>query len=86
MQIKHSQWLASDMIIEIKVPATKCHKPGRKILSYINAGPRLKRKLASDLASKQHFSMPLFLHPASLSAKKRKQKDLADFLKKAMNF
>lgn len=43
------------------------YKPGRKQLTYEDAGPQLKRKLANKLAAVQGHSTPLLVHGASIS-------------------
>ncbi|XP_050742176.1 uncharacterized protein LOC127010860 [Drosophila biarmipes] len=78
----HSRWLGSKMVIRIdKQPVTL--KTGRKKSNYEDAGPRLKRKLASELASEEAHSTSLLLHAASVSAKKSKEPEIAFLLKKA---
>lgn len=59
------------------------NKRGRRHLDYTDAGPRLKRKLASELAAEH--STPLLLHAASVSAKKSNEKQTAFVLKKAVS-
>jgi len=82
---KHAQWLASSIKIEFLKDDVPREKPGRKRLTYTEAGPRLKRKLASELANETENSMPLLLHAASVSAKKLKNDKTSLLLQKALN-
>jgi len=45
---------------------------GRPRLPYSDAGSRLKRKIAMDLANIEEYNTSLRVHAASISAKKKK--------------
>lgn len=80
---RHSKWIAGNIVIEIDEPYVSPDKIGRPSLTYENAGSRLKRKLASELALETEHSTPLLIHAATVSAKKSKDGDMAFVLKKS---
>ncbi|XP_039150315.1 uncharacterized protein LOC120285016 [Drosophila simulans] len=57
---------------------------GRRNLSYQNAGERLKRKLASNLASESDHDTSLLIHAATVSARKECKRDVAFVLKETL--
>jgi len=54
---------------------------GRPPIEYVNAAPRQKRKLASDLAVNQGYNTSLLVHAAAVSAEKSNEKDTVLVLK-----
>lgn len=80
---RHSKWIAGNEVIEINEPYVSPDKIGRPSLSYENAGSRLKRKIASELALESEHSTPLLIHAATVSAKKSKDSAMAFVLQKA---
>ncbi|XP_043864027.1 uncharacterized protein LOC122757015 [Drosophila mojavensis] len=81
----HSRWVGGKIFINLKEVKSSQDKAGRKELTYEEAGSRLKRKLASDLASQEEHTTQLFIHAASVSAKKCKENDMAFVLRKTMH-
>jgi len=81
---KHTVWLASKISITIDETCKTPHQMGRPTLSYTNAGTRLKRKLASELANENNCDTNLLAHAAAVSAKKQSKKDTAFVLKKTI--
>lgn len=65
----HARWLAGSMIIRLCAQNESPQKGGRPKLPYEEAGIRLKRKLASEVAVEHNHSTPLLLHATTISAK-----------------
>lgn len=80
---KHSKWLSKSIIIVMDEQYVSPNKIGRPKLNYEDAGPRLKRKLASEVASQNKHATPLLVHAATVSAKKSNDRDMAFVLNKA---
>jgi len=59
-------------------------QPGRPTLSYTNAGPILKKKLASELANEKDHNTDLFMHAAAVSAKRQCNTNVALVLKETI--
>lgn len=81
---RHARWLSQSITLTLDENVTDLASSsamGRPKLNYSDAGERLKRKLACDLASDNILSTPHLLHAASVSAKKAKQDELATVLK-----
>ncbi|XP_043867155.1 uncharacterized protein LOC122757785 [Drosophila mojavensis] len=84
---KHTEWLLSNMAITVSSLLSSNPKPltsrpvGRPPIEYVNAGPRQKRKLASDLAVHQGHNTSLLVHAAAVSAEKSNEEDTALVLK-----
>jgi len=57
---------------------------GRINLSYQNAGERLKRKLASNLASESDHDTSLMIHAAPVSARNERKRDVAFVLNETL--
>lgn len=83
---KHSNWLLMRSVINEgpQNPASQLpSKMGRPHLNYEEAGPRLKRKLAADVA--ENTSTSLLVHAAVVSAKHSNGKDTSFVLRQCMN-
>ncbi|XP_044572126.1 uncharacterized protein LOC123257374 [Drosophila ananassae] len=78
---KHTEWMSSSISVTINENCNTQQKPGRRTLSYGNAGPRLKRKLASELANEKEHNTTLLMHAAAVSAKKDCNTNVASALK-----
>lgn len=86
-KVKHSNWLSLNMtiILDSKKDVAPGHnKMGRPPLTYEAAGPRLKRKLATELADTQENDTSLLMHAATVSARKSNEKDTAFVLKNCL--
>jgi len=70
---KHSEWMSSKISITINENSKTPQKPGRRPLSYTNAGPRLKRKLASEHLKKSTTQIFLCMLQQFLRRKNVKQ-------------
>ncbi|XP_020712608.1 uncharacterized protein LOC110117565 [Ceratitis capitata] len=64
--------------------ASDCQK-GRPRLPYSDAGSRLKRKMATDLANIEENNTSFLVHAASISAKKEKMSDTTFVLKHSIS-
>jgi len=58
---------------------------GRPRLPYSDAGSRLKRKIATDLANMEENNTSLLVHVASISSKSKPSMDLSDPLLSSLN-
>jgi len=68
---KNAKWISSKISISLKKSCKIPQQPGRPTLSYTTAGPRLKRKLASELANEKDHNTNLLTHAAAVSAKRQ---------------
>lgn len=85
---KHSSWLLSSMTVvveKINDQVASENQMGRPRLSYSDAGSRLKRKMAKELADNEENNTSLLVHAASVSAKKAKMSDTAFVLKNTLS-
>ncbi|XP_043864653.1 uncharacterized protein LOC122757197 [Drosophila mojavensis] len=82
---KHSLWLASSAKFKIHRHDNNNNMGGRKSLNYNEAGSRLRRKLASELAEESKNATPLLVHAALISSKKSKETEKTYLLQKAMS-
>ncbi|XP_033248121.1 uncharacterized protein LOC117188397 [Drosophila miranda] len=80
----HAKWMASKITIIVDENCKTPKKMGRPTLHYTNAGTRLKRKLASDLAIDNNNNTNLLMHAAAVSAKKERKTDVAFVLTKTI--
>lgn len=74
----YSEWFSKSFEIRIDMEDTKNSSPskiGRPKLGYTEAGSRLRRKMALEVAIANDLSTPLLLHAASTSARKRKNNE-----------
>lgn len=80
---KHSQWLSMRLRIVLdNQEEMRNVKMGRPKLTYDEAGPRLKRKLAADVVVNNENDTKLLIHAAAMSARKSNENDTAFVLKK----
>jgi len=78
---KQAKWMPSKISISLKESCKIPLQPGRPTLSYTNAGPRLKRKLASELAIEKDNNTNLLMHAAAVSGKRQCNTNVALVLK-----
>jgi len=81
---KHAKWMSSKISISLKESCKTLQKPGRPTLSYTNAGPKLKRKLASELANEKYHNTNLVMHAEPVSAKGQSNTNVALVLKETI--
>ncbi|XP_053959181.1 uncharacterized protein LOC128869320 [Anastrepha ludens] len=75
---KHQQFLDSKMTIHIERAAVKECSVGRPRLTYDEGSSRLKRKIASDIATSQGHNTAMLFHAATICAKKSKCNECTD--------
>jgi len=83
----HTEWFAKCMEIKIDVEDTAKPSPskmGRPKVGYAEAGPRLRRQMASEVAVQNDCSTALLLHAASASARKSNENKVVGVLRNVM--